>query len=277
MLKFPCPMRWAILVLAWLGGAVCETFAVIQDGAVWADEVSVVQDAMNWTAVSCGGRHTCALTDHTPPLLYCWGRNTYNQTDVPARNGWLSVSSGFSHTCAVAADRTAVCWGRNDARQASAPSGAFVDISAGYAHTCGVRANGSVVCWGDNSFGQCAAPGGPFSSVCAGKSHSCGVRANKTLACWGLGDGRSAAFDDRARPPFGANFRQVSCMVRGVTWFLMRAGVALVRAQRRRRRRVLGVLRQLPHRAAVQQLLAGVGGAAPHVRACGGGGGWKRR
>ena len=131
------------------------------------------------TAVAAGGAHSCALV--TGGKVMCWGRGqggegqvaTAGKTDalVPAQvadiEGALAIVAGAAHTCAIAADRSALCWGANEHGQlgngGTADSGTPVQVAgltdvralaAGGAHTCALRGDGTLSCWGDDGSGQ---------------------------------------------------------------------------------------------------------------------------
>jgi alpha-tubulin suppressor-like RCC1 family protein len=141
----------------------------------------------NWTTVTVGGDHTCALK--VDGSAYCWGSNrsgqlgvTHTDTTCGSLNSryacaltpqlvaagvqFASISAGQNHTCAITRTREAYCWGANDAGQVSDFSiggaaltkvqGAFpwTLITAGFSHTCAVRSDGALVCWGSNDRGQ---------------------------------------------------------------------------------------------------------------------------
>lgn len=84
--------------------------------------------AMPWTGLSCGARHTCALSGEE---IFCWGDNTFGQSG-PATASFVpspsraaefrntrGISAGPDRTCVYAADRgiRLMCWGRNDRGQ----------------------------------------------------------------------------------------------------------------------------------------------------------------
>ncbi len=148
----------------------------------------------HYSSLSAGVLHTCALRNNGS--VECWGRDTYGQTDVPARRQpvtqnepdpvvYREVSGGWSHSCGLRSDGSVVCWGKNDSGQATAPAGVFTQVSAGGDHSCGLRSDGSVVCWGKNDSGQATAPAGVFTQVSAGGDHSCGLRSDGSAVCWG--------------------------------------------------------------------------------------------
>ncbi len=212
-------------------------------GGTRAEPAPIASGATDWSSVSAGSRHTCAVR---AGRVACWGLDSYGQlgdgsvtatadpTPSPIASGatnWTSVSAGDSHTCAVRAGRVA-CWGRDasgqlgdgsagpngDASPGLIASGAtdWTSVSAGGSHTCATRA-GRVACWGGDARGQLgdgsAGPNGDASpgliasgatdwtSVSAGDQHTCAVRAGR-VACWGndtsgeLGDGSAGPEPD---------------------------------------------------------------------------------
>jgi alpha-tubulin suppressor-like RCC1 family protein len=86
-----------------------------------------VGSATNWSAVSSGQWHACALT--TGGAVFCWGDNTSGQTGAavssyvaaPAQVGssaaWTQLASGASHVCARQSDQSVWCWGLNTSGQ----------------------------------------------------------------------------------------------------------------------------------------------------------------
>ncbi|HEX6243637.1 MAG TPA: hypothetical protein VFZ61_22140, partial [Polyangiales bacterium] len=189
--------------------------------------------------LAAGAQHACALYTNGP--VYCWGSNTSGSTgqgqssaDRPAGRVVLWTQALLSdatmiasnavadHTCAVRADRSVVCWGRNDKGQCGADAPAniasrayavpgvtdAVAVGVGGAHSCAVQSTGQVVCWGDNASGQRgtgdagvaatpnvmlevdpAAVSKPISDaveVAGGSSHTCVVHAGKqSVSCVG--------------------------------------------------------------------------------------------
>jgi alpha-tubulin suppressor-like RCC1 family protein len=149
--------------------------------------------ASDWTKVTAGGGHTCAL--NAAGTLFCWGRNhagqlgsgvtgpqscevSYplcNPEPVTVGGGFADVWAGTSHTCARKATGQLLCWGRNDVGQVGdgtvtnrlAPveldggSAGWLDVSVGDDFTCAVRAGAGgtrpLWCWGrsrDGAFGD---------------------------------------------------------------------------------------------------------------------------
>jgi alpha-tubulin suppressor-like RCC1 family protein len=129
------------------------------------------------TAVTAGGRHTCART--SAGGVKCWGRNDFGQVgdggagdptapvDVAGlTSGVRMVSAGRFHTCAVMSAGGVKCWGPPDGTgdvgdskiptpqdMAGLSSGA-VALSAGEGHTCVLMSTGGVKCFGNNGYGE---------------------------------------------------------------------------------------------------------------------------
>jgi len=141
-----------------------------------------------WLDVSCGSKHTCAVTDGRE--IYCWGNNDSGQlgngTNTPSPvpveihsivgSFWHYVACGHRHSCGIKGNllvRNAYCWGENGNHQlgdgtttdSSVPvlvgSGSGITltdiitaIEAGEAHTCMRGDSGAIYCWGSNAGGQ---------------------------------------------------------------------------------------------------------------------------
>jgi hypothetical protein len=156
---------------------------------------------LKWTAVSCGGAHTCGLLQtEAGANLRCWGSNTSGQlgSDHISSQRWAQVSaSDGDHTCAIEtaapgrAGRLA-CFGLNDLGQATVPPAAAASsawVSTGRYHTCALSASGGLSCWGRNSEGQTTVPelpqGERWLRVRAGGHFTCGTSSAGAVHCWG--------------------------------------------------------------------------------------------
>src|SRR5690606_35982420 len=60
---------------------------------------------------------------------------------------WSKVTAGGDHTCALNSTGSVVCWGDNSQGQASPPTTLFKDIDAGSFHVCGITQVDTVQCW----------------------------------------------------------------------------------------------------------------------------------
>ena len=143
---------------------------------------AAVSGGLQFTAISAGTTHTCALT--AAGQAWCWGSNnfgklgdgTVNTSAVPvAVTGGLaftSIAEGDDHTCALTAAGLAYCWGYNGgaslaggylgdgtnterhAPTAVARGIAFAQLGVSRNRSCGRTAGGAMYCWGPNIFGQ---------------------------------------------------------------------------------------------------------------------------
>lgn len=138
-----------------------------------------------WSSVSCGQGHTCAIRDDGS--LWCWGRNSSGelglgagvpeQLRAPQRVGsdvdWVSVAAGQHHTCGIRGSVEGEvggnlwCWGANASGQlgssddtvrhepASVPGQSSVlHVTTDTFHTCVLRLGGQLLCAGRNAEGQ---------------------------------------------------------------------------------------------------------------------------
>jgi hypothetical protein len=177
-------------------------------------------DTTRFTAVSAGGRHTCAIT--TSAQLFCWGWNVAEQVTgggavvvpVPTRiqvsGGASAVRAGAEHTCLVTAAAGIRCWG--DRRLESGRSlgslapyfpspfgdARMVGVGAGMAHLCGILANEQAKC-----VGEYVTPDGgylgfygdsgllplysdaPMQSISGGNRFDCGLSMAGQAYCFG--------------------------------------------------------------------------------------------
>jgi alpha-tubulin suppressor-like RCC1 family protein len=164
-----------------------DSFGRLGNGGTDANRTTPVQvagNATNWSSVSVGWSHACAL--RTTGGLYCWGENGFGElginsssttfrnvpTAVGTATDWVQVSAGEFHTCARKANHRLFCWGRDLTGEVGnggtndnailAPvqvAGRFTDwtaVSLGRNHSCGRRSinSGTLFCWGLNSLGE---------------------------------------------------------------------------------------------------------------------------
>jgi alpha-tubulin suppressor-like RCC1 family protein len=180
----------------------------------------LVQSSVQFTSVSAGQRHTCAIT--TQREAFCWGANDQNQLGGFAGSGstpvrvqgalpWTQISAGFTHSCAVRSDGALFCWGQSERGQlgngslfnASLParvalSEPAASVSAGQGRTCARTTVGRVYCWGaiwttresglELSRSQTTpllVPGSPsMATVTVGSFTTCGADFTGFAYCW---------------------------------------------------------------------------------------------
>ncbi len=191
----------------------------------------VVGQRTDWSLVSSGTAHTCAL--RSTGRAFCWGNDELLQlgdgdsgstTGTPSqvaggRTDWTSISSGAGHTCALRASGRLYCWGqdglgqlgdgaagpaRGTPGQVAGASTQWRRVVSGQVHTCAMRANRRVFCWGDDTIGGQLGDGEPLVSAdtpqqLAGGAtdwtalsslgdHTCATTTAKRLYCWGYND-----------------------------------------------------------------------------------------
>ena len=130
----------------------------------------------------------------------------------------MQISAGGDHTCALLETGGLLCWGLNDADQATPPPRKYTQVAVGARHVCSITSQGGWLCWGSNSDGQSNTPAIPPTvgkpriwdagssypvvggsakaiTISAGGNRSCGSVRNvsKTSVgysevCWGAGE-----------------------------------------------------------------------------------------
>ena len=130
------------------------------------------------TALSLGGRHSCAIVGR---VVKCWGGNLFGQVGdgttrrrlvavrvAGVRGDATAIAVGDGHSCALTAMSGLSCWGYNGWGQLG--DGTTIDrprpvgisglrhgvtaVAAGARHTCVRTTTGNVKCWGFNTFAQ---------------------------------------------------------------------------------------------------------------------------
>ena len=83
-------------------------------------------------------------------------------------------------------DGTAECWGSDEDRRTSPPSGEFSSISIGGAKSCGIRTEGTVGCWGEGYTDYpTLPPEGQFQAVSVGAATMSAVSVRAAWPCAG--------------------------------------------------------------------------------------------
>jgi alpha-tubulin suppressor-like RCC1 family protein len=175
------------------------------------------------TAIESRDDLTCALD--TRGLVACWGipigygamvehaarRGKSRPTAVRGLREATALTLGRSHSCALLRDKTAVCWGDNDAGQLGdgtttarlsptpvAGLAGIEELRAGGYSTCARLGEGSVRCWGSNGSGQLgdgtttsratptAVPGlREVQQLSMAASRRCATLKSGAIVCWG--------------------------------------------------------------------------------------------
>ncbi|MCO4748201.1 MAG: hypothetical protein KC912_25630 [Proteobacteria bacterium] len=141
----------------------------------WLTPVRVGAES-DWTQVSAGEQHTCAIRDGR---LFCFGENSQRQVG----HEWNEQADGTIHTPHEVSHPSAETW---------------VDVSAGGQHTCALASDEEIYCWGAGNesvlgdgvtFGRTHVPvqvvGGPWSDVEVSTVNSCAVDTAGQAWCWG--------------------------------------------------------------------------------------------
>jgi len=180
------------------------------------------------TAISAGGRKTCAIT--ASGGVKCWGAGQLVPIDVPGLSqGVVAIDVNIDHSCVLTTGGGVKCWGQNDSGQlgdnSTTYSGSPVDvfgldhdviaISTGSSffrgHTCALTTIGSVKCWGQNNQGQLgdnstidrytpvevSGLSQGVTAISAGSYSTCALTSVGGVKCWGRND--SGELGDNSR------------------------------------------------------------------------------
>ena len=94
-------------------------------------------------------------------MAVCWGDDNYRKASPPSGERFVTISAGDDHTYAVRKDGAAVCWGADHYGEASPPENErFTSITSGHDYTCGLNREGTAICWGNDKYGQTSPPEG---------------------------------------------------------------------------------------------------------------------
>lgn len=165
-----------------------------------------VQGDHQFSSVSAGGEHTCAIDKQGQ--AYCWGWDGFYQIGGPTTD--LCVGP---YQPTLSAPVNPCTYTPTLVEDALGQPMHFSQIEAGGAHTCGIASDGFTYCWGKNDsrqsgivaspatcdFGLACNPDpvkiGSFEVISAGPAHSCALDDQGYAYCWGsdkygqLGDG----------------------------------------------------------------------------------------
>lgn len=202
------------------GALYCWGSGPIGTGAPFAGTPVQVGSFTDWTQVSAGGLHTCAIR---AGALYCWGSNSRGQlgdgtivghptpVQVGTASDWSVVSASFTaHTCGIRAGAL-YCWGDNTTGQI----GDGTTIERTVPTRVGIAADWKQISTG--GFGVWYGTDSEFNSF---PGHSCGIRAGGALFCWGengigqLGDGTMTERHVPTREATNASWSTVSAGAR---------------------------------------------------------------
>lgn len=164
------------------------------------EPVDVLSLPLPATALSLGGKHSCALLSDGSAM--CWGRNDEGQlgdgalvqrllpTKVLALGPAKSLSAGSLHTCAVTNDGAAWCWGANESGELGDGTTTARSLPVGVASlgsgVASIAAHSLLRAFG-------VAGSAPWPAI----GYSCAVMMSGGAKCWGaagaLGAGDSNA------------------------------------------------------------------------------------
>ena len=117
---------------------------------------------------------------------------------------YSAVEVGDNYSCGLRTDGIVVCWGLNDANQASPPADTkFTEISAGQRLTCGLREDGTIQCWGRGNL----PPDGEFRALTVDDNHGCAIGIDGLAECWVI---RNYGNTAKAKAPVDVRFVDIA-------------------------------------------------------------------
>ena len=136
-------------------------------------EDTTTSTAETYSAVEVGDNYSCGL--RTGGTVVCWGLNNANQASPPADTKFTAISAGQLFTCGLRQDRTIQCWGQGN----PPPDGEFRALTVDDNHGCAIKTDGLAVCWMIRPLGSAAKAEAPavvrFADIAASAMHSCGI------------------------------------------------------------------------------------------------------
>ena len=167
----------------------------------WVTTLQSVRTSHLFTAVACGGTHTCGVT--TLQKVLCWGDNSAGQSAAGPVNsiGLLAtemdalapiplptgvqvsqVACGYAHTCILTTDGRVFCWGQNLYKQLGLKTQAW---PIGDVEYVGKLASDM----GGNLLPTTLPTGRTAVSIVCGEVYTCAKLSDGNVACWGYGSG----------------------------------------------------------------------------------------
>ena len=149
----------------------------------WAVDPNMLT-APNFTVMSRGADHTCAISATAVGAMKCWGQdyggqlggtteppNEHTAVQVQGGFGWQAVDAGAQATCGITDSTSSpanelYCWGQaalipraisTDTTHLPtriSPGVSWTAVSISDHHGCAIRADQSLWCWGDNDAGE---------------------------------------------------------------------------------------------------------------------------
>jgi hypothetical protein len=142
-------------------------------------------------SLALGSVGACAIQRHTGKL-FCWGDRDHEDFSPPpfGTPELSAIFAAYAHFCAVGLENQPICWGFNNAEQATLPAnfGPVLGFGLGQSHTCAIQAtSGRVACFGGNEAGAASPTSNtPTDKVVAGFWHSCSLSSSTgRVFCWG--------------------------------------------------------------------------------------------